>query len=99
MPSTDRDIHICIAEATHNHFFGSTVAAVHRLQSRAVDLAFSRAPGSFQLAAQQHQLIVDAIRAGRAAAAAEAMSAHIQTVRATYQQEMRRLLSGDPGAE
>ena len=93
----DSMFHEGVAAATHNQFFVTTVSSIHRLQSRAVALVLSRAPGSYSIAADQHEAILDAIRRGRPDDAALAMEAHVLTVRTTYQQEMRRLLNGDPG--
>ena len=97
LPNPDGMFHEGIAAATHNHFFVTTVSSIHRLQSRAVALVLSRAPGSYSIAADQHEAILDAVRRGRPDDAAAAMEAHVLTVRTTYQQEMRRLLNGDPG--
>jgi DNA-binding FadR family transcriptional regulator len=93
-PNPDRAFHVGIAEATHNEFFAATIASVLRLQSRAIELVLAGAPGSFLVAADQHDAVYEAIRLGHEDDAARAMQTHIQTVRAAYQQEVRRLLAG-----
>jgi DNA-binding FadR family transcriptional regulator len=89
----DAAFHRGIAAATHNDFFTVTVSSIFRLQGRAIALVLTGAPGSFRVAAEQHGAILEAIRRGRPEEAARAMEIHVQTVRAAYQHEVRRLLN------
>ncbi len=96
----DNAFHQGIAEATHNPFLADTIATVLRLQRRAVKIMTGGAPGSQLNSARQHETIFNAMKDGKATAAAEAMKMHIETVIADYQQEVRRrlLLDENPGS-
>lgn len=91
----DQRLHSGIAEATRNPFLLQSVTTVYRLQGWAMELLIAGAPGSFQVAAEQHAAIVAAIRAGDPDAAAASARIHVETVRAAYQLEVRRRLAGD----
>ncbi len=95
LSAPDVEFHNGIAAAARNPFFVSSVATVHRLQGRAIELLIATVPGSLLVAAEQHRAIFDAIHAGRPDAAATAMETHVQTVMTSYQQEMRRRMLGD----
>src|SRR5208282_4447867 len=92
-PNPDTLFHEGIAAATHNDFFARTVSNIHRLQTWAIALVLARAPGSYLVAAEQHEAILEAIRRGDPDAAAAAMAVHIGTVRTAYLQEVRRLIN------
>lgn len=92
---SDDAFHLGIAEATHNPFLAETIATALRLQRQALKIATGGAPGSQVNAAQQHQVIFEAIKEGNPEAAVQAMKAHIETVLADYQYEVRRRLQFD----
>ena len=91
---SDVAFHQCIAEATRNPFLASAVATVVRLQHWATTIAIGGPPGSLRVAADQHVAILAAIRDGQPDKAAQAMQTHLDTVMASYQQELRRRLIG-----
>ncbi len=95
----DGKFHLGVAAATHNHFFKETVAGLFQLQRRAIRLVLSGAPGSYRVAAEQHEAIFEAIRQGQPDVAASAMHTHLYTVRMAYEQEVRKLLNSSVPAE
>ena len=96
---SDVAFHQVIAEATRNPFLVSAVAMVVRLQHWATTIAIGGAPGSLLVAADQHAAILAAISEGQADEAAQAMQTHLDTVMASYQQELRRRLIGEMASE
>jgi GntR family transcriptional regulator, transcriptional repressor for pyruvate dehydrogenase complex len=93
--ASDDDFHRKIAEATHNPFFVETVSSIMQLQRWAIKVVTGGAPGSMVIAAQQHEVIFDAIKDGQPEAAAQAVKTHIETVLSSYRQEARRRLLND----
>jgi DNA-binding FadR family transcriptional regulator len=75
---SDRLIHQRIAEAANNTFLLSTAQAVDSLVG-AASRAAAGIKGSRAIAAEEHQAIVTAIRAGDVARAQAAMETHINT--------------------
>lgn len=94
---SDIAFHLGIADATHNPFFASAIAAVLRLMSWAVEIAVDGVPGSLLVAAEQHQAILDAITAQDGDIAAQAVDRHLHAVMASYQRELRRRLVRETG--
>jgi GntR family transcriptional repressor for pyruvate dehydrogenase complex len=92
----DIAFHQGIANASHNPFLAETVATTFRLQRWAIKIVTGGAPGSLSHSAQEHMVILNAIRTGQEEEAARAMQAHVQSVSAAYQQKVRHLLT-DPG--
>jgi GntR family transcriptional regulator, transcriptional repressor for pyruvate dehydrogenase complex len=93
----ERDIgfHQGIADASKNPFFSSAVATTLKLNNWAVDVSLARTPGSLLIAADEHALILEAIREGNAPAARQAMKAHLESAFNNYLLEVRRRLSND----
>jgi DNA-binding GntR family transcriptional regulator len=72
-----------------------TVSSIMQLQRWAIKVVTGGAPGSMVIAAQQHEVIFDAIKDGQSEAAAQAVKNHIETVLSSYRQESRRRLLND----
>src|SRR5215472_8419949 len=92
---SDDEFHHGIALAAHNIFLAEAVASVLRLQRWAIKVLTGGAPGSMQVAVQQHSAIFEAIHDGSPDRAAEAARIHVESVFASYQQEARRRLIGE----
>jgi GntR family transcriptional regulator, transcriptional repressor for pyruvate dehydrogenase complex len=93
---SDDEFHHGIALAAHNIFLVEAVTSILRLQRWAIKVLTGGAPGSMQVAVQQHSAIFEAIRDGSPDRAAEAARIHVESVFASYQQEARRRLIGEP---
>ena len=89
---SDRAFHIGIAQATHNVFFVSAVATVHRSLTWITQIIANGSLGSLCASAEQHLAILAALQEGEPEEAAKAMHAHIGTVLKDYQREVRRYL-------
>ncbi len=95
--SSDDAFHRGIALAAHNMFYLQSVTTVLQLQRWAVLMITGGAPGSSLAAVEQHTRIFEAIRDGEPERAAEAARAHVDSVLAAYEQEVRRrVLEGSP---
>ncbi len=93
---TDDAFHRSIAQATHNPFLAETITSIFNLQRWAIKFMTGGAPGSMLTAAEQHEIIFNAIKGGNAEEAALAVKMHIETVLSAYRQEVRhRLLTDD----
>ena len=93
--ASDDDFHRKIAQATHNPFFVETISSIMQLQRWAIKVVTGGAPGSMVIAAEQHEVIFDAIKDGQSEEAAQAVKNHIETVLSSYRQEARRRLLND----
>jgi len=89
---SDAAFHRVIAEATHNPFLASTIAATTRVQRWVFDIAAGRTQALLLTYAEQHAAILQAIQEGEPDAAAQAMQAHLEWALAHSKQEMRRRL-------
>ena len=93
---TDDAFHRSIAQATHNPFLAETITSIFNLQRWAIKIMTGGAPGSMLIAAEQHEIIFNAIKGGNAEEAALAVKMHVETVLSAYRQEVRhRLLTDD----
>ncbi|MGO8948283.1 MAG: FadR/GntR family transcriptional regulator [Ktedonobacterales bacterium] len=88
--SSDDAFHRGIALAAHNMFYIQSVTTVLQLQRWAVHMITGGAPGSSLAAVNQHAAIFEAIRDGEPERAAETARVHIESVFASYEQEVRR---------
>jgi GntR family transcriptional regulator, transcriptional repressor for pyruvate dehydrogenase complex len=89
---TDNAFHQAIAAATHNPFLLATIDNVIQLQRWVVKLITGGYPGSVPTSAEDHLAIFNAIRAGDADAAEQAVRTHIESVWMSYRQEAKRRL-------
>lgn len=89
---SDVDFHTGIAKATGNPFFVSVIETCVNLKNRAVDFIFSSTPGSMLLAAQEHSVVLEAIRDGDSSKAMLTMKTHLETARDNYQEGVRQRL-------
>ncbi|MDQ2902070.1 MAG: FadR/GntR family transcriptional regulator [Ktedonobacteraceae bacterium] len=96
---TDDAFHRSIAQATHNPFLAETISSIFNLQRWAIKIMTGGAPGSMLTAAEQHEIIFNAIKGGRPEEAAQAVKMHVETVLSAYRQEVRRRLLTDDTAE
>jgi GntR family transcriptional regulator, transcriptional repressor for pyruvate dehydrogenase complex len=90
---SDSAFHQKIAEASRNPFLIETVATTFRLQHWAIKIITGDEPDSLRISAEQHHIILQAIKDGKSEDAVAAMVAHIQRVKKVYQSEVRRLLA------
>jgi DNA-binding FadR family transcriptional regulator len=96
--SSDDAFHRGIALAAHNMFYVQSVTTVLQLQRWAVHIITGGAPGSSLAAVEQHTAIFEAVRDGEPDRAAEAARAHVDSVFAAYEREVRRrVLDGSHG--
>jgi DNA-binding FadR family transcriptional regulator len=95
---TDASFHDGISIAAHNVFLRASVANVRRLAAQSDVLLFhGDAPGSLEVAGQQHLAIADAIAAGEPGRAAQLMIEHIDTTRHQFERKIRdRLFNVGP---
>jgi len=85
--SVDDLIHLSIAEATGNKLLARMVA---ELRDRTRMFGLSRIPSRFEAGKEEHLAIIDAIEAGDAQAAAEAMARHLENARAGIVQALSK---------
>ncbi|MFJ3825502.1 FadR/GntR family transcriptional regulator [Streptomyces nodosus] len=89
----DTAFHDAVGAAAHNVFLRSSVANVRRFASQSDVLLFhGDAPGSLDVAAEQHLAIAEAVAAGEADLAAELMVAHIATTQSQFERKIRNRL-------
>jgi DNA-binding FadR family transcriptional regulator len=95
---TDVSFHDGISVAAHNVFLRASVANVRRLAAQSDVLLFhGDAPGSLEVAGQQHLAIADAIAEGDSDRAAQLMIEHIDTTRHQFERKIRdRLFNVGP---
>jgi DNA-binding FadR family transcriptional regulator len=92
---TDNAFHHTIAEATHNNYFTKIIDSMLGGQAQALVLLKDRLPNTMCASAEQHRLIFEHIKHGNAEAAVNVMKQHIDTILATYHQEIRARIIGD----
>lgn len=86
----DTEFHDAVGAAAHNVFLRSSVANVRRFASQSDVLLFhGDAPGSLEVAAQQHLAIAEAVAAGEADLARELMVEHIATTQSQFERKIR----------
>ncbi len=85
----DERIHRTIYRCTHNPFLAQTLEEYYVLALRIWHLALDRA-SSLEAAVQEHGPLLEAIRGGQGADAAEIMRRHVDD----FEQAMRRVLLG-----
>jgi DNA-binding FadR family transcriptional regulator len=86
----DTAFHDSVGAAAHNVFLRASVANVRRLASQSDVLLFhGDAPGSLEVAAEQHLGIVEAVAAGEADLARELMVEHIATTQRQFERRIR----------
>jgi DNA-binding FadR family transcriptional regulator len=95
---TDASFHDGISIAAHNVFLRASVVNVRRLAAQSDVLLFhGDAPGSLEVAGQQHLAIADAIAQGDPDRAAHLMIEHIDTTRHQFERKIRdRLFNVGP---
>lgn len=76
LASTDVQLHAALAQAGNNMLLGRLIEGLHDLQRAQLEYSLRR-PGRTQAVALEHRRIVDAITAGNASAAREAVLAHL----------------------
>ena len=82
--------HEFLARASHNPFLLSAVQTTTQLQSWAIVHSLQGVPGSLLAASDHHIKIFEAVRRGEPEQAAQAMTLHLEAVKHSYQQEIRR---------
>jgi DNA-binding FadR family transcriptional regulator len=86
----DALFHDSVSVAAHNVFLRSSVANIRRLISQSDVLLFhGDVPGSLEVAGTQHLGILEAIAGGEVDAAAELMTAHIDTTQQQFERKIR----------
>jgi DNA-binding FadR family transcriptional regulator len=89
----DHDFHHAVATASHNPFLGSALLMARRLQGQSAIIGLKGRPGGeLRTAAEEHIVIYEAIRTGRAEEAAAAAAAHIEHTQDDYRREIQRRL-------
>ena len=97
----DALFHDAVAAAAGNVFLEAAVSDVRDFAAQSDRLLFlGELPGSLEVAAHQHLAIAAAIAEGRPDAAAAAMTDHIDTTQAQFEERIKnRLLKADPAQE
>ncbi|WP_371773937.1 FadR/GntR family transcriptional regulator [Streptomyces sp. NBC_01438] len=86
----DAAFHNAVGTAAHNLFLRSSIGNIRRLASQSDVLLFhGDAPGSLEVAAEQHLAIAEAVAAGEAERAAVLMAEHIATTRRQFERKIR----------
>jgi biotin-dependent carboxylase-like uncharacterized protein len=85
---TDNDFHNMLAQETGNRTLISTIEALHR---RTCVFDHSQVPNRFLKGANEHLVILDAIRTGDAQAVEQALTVHLENARDAVLQRMREL--------
>lgn len=89
----DLAFHATVAEATHNPFLLSAVQTTTQLHSWAIVSSLTVTPGSLLAASAQHQKVFEAISRGEPEQAVAFMTEHLESLKLSYQQEVRRRLA------
>ncbi|WUW26378.1 FCD domain-containing protein [Streptomyces sp. NBC_01463] len=88
--AADAAFHDAVGAAAHNVFLRSSIGNIRRLASQSDVLLFhGDAPGSLDVAAEQHLAIAEAVAAGEAERAAVLMAEHIATTRRQFERKIR----------
>ncbi|WP_245242259.1 FCD domain-containing protein [Streptomyces sp. NEAU-H3] len=86
----DAAFHNAVGAAAHNLFLRSSIGNIRRLAAQSDVLLFhGDAPGSLEVAAEQHLGIAEAVAAGDAERAAVLMAEHIATTRRQFERKIR----------
>lgn len=86
----DAAFHNAVGAAAHNLFLRSSIGNIRRLASQSDVLLFhGDAPGSLEVAAEQHLGVAEAVAAGEAERAAVLMAEHIATTRRQFERKIR----------
>jgi DNA-binding FadR family transcriptional regulator len=94
---TDAAFHDAISVGSHNVFLRASVANFRRLVAQSDTLLFhGDAPGSLEVAGQQHLAIAEAIASGDPDLAAQLMLDHINTTQQQFERKIRDRLFHRP---
>lgn len=94
---SDEAFHRALAEASHNIFLIDAIAHIRSLQGQVSFLGLGRDIRNADRAVKEHGLILDAVRSGEAALAAERAGEHVQRSLQDYREAIERRLELDRG--